>query len=85
MHARSAAAAAVLLALVAPVAAVAQDTETRVPVTVADGGCDPVAITVPSGLVTFEVTNAGGDIGEFESCPATGSWTRSRTSCRGSS
>ena len=52
-----------LLALSVPAAA--QD-ETRVPVVVDDTGCDPVAIEVPSGVVVFEVTNAGGDIGEFE-------------------
>ena len=43
----------------------AQD-ETRVPVVVDDTGCEPTAIEVPSGVVVFEVTNAGGDIGEFE-------------------
>lgn len=51
------------LALVVPVAA--QD-EVRVAVTVNEAGCEPAAIEVPSGVVTFEVTNAGGDVGEFE-------------------
>jgi iron uptake system component EfeO len=43
----------------------AQD-ETRVPVVVDDSGCEPAAMEVPAGVVVFEVTNAGGDVGEFE-------------------
>ena len=45
--------------------AFAQD-ELRVPVTVDDAGCEPAAIEVPAGVVVFEVTNGGGDVGEFE-------------------
>jgi iron uptake system component EfeO len=66
MHVRPALALLLVLALTAVSPALAQDGETRVPVTVADGGCVPAAITVPSGVVVFEVTNAGGDIAEFE-------------------
>jgi iron uptake system component EfeO len=44
---------------------VAQD-EVRVPVTVNDAGCEPAALEVRSGVVVFEVTNGGGDVGEFE-------------------
>ncbi len=46
--------------------AAAQDAEVRVAVTVSDSGCDPVALTAPAGVVVFEVTNAGGGVGEFE-------------------
>lgn len=51
------------LALAAPAAA---QGEVRVAVSVAEDGCQPAAIEVSSGVVTFEVTNAGGDVGEFE-------------------
>lgn len=44
----------------------AQDAETRVAVTLTESGCEPSAITVPAGPVVFEITNMGGDIGEFE-------------------
>ena len=54
-----------LAAIVLAVPAAAQD-EVRLAVSVADGGCEPAAIEVPAGIVTFEVTNAGGDVGEFE-------------------
>jgi iron uptake system component EfeO len=40
--------------------------ETRIPVTVDSSGCAPSSLTAASGRVVFEVTNAGGDIGEFE-------------------
>jgi iron uptake system component EfeO len=38
----------------------------RVAVAVSESGCNPAAITVPSGPVTFVVTNAGSETGEFE-------------------
>ena len=41
-------------------------TESRVPVTVTESGCEPAALTATAGRVVFEVTNAGPDIGEFE-------------------
>jgi iron uptake system component EfeO len=33
---------------------------------VSESGCAPAALTVPSGQVTFVVTNTGSDVGEFE-------------------
>lgn len=66
MHVRSALALLPVLVIAGVAPVLAQDVETRVAVSVADGGCDPGAITVPSGVVVFEVTNAGGDIAEFE-------------------
>jgi iron uptake system component EfeO len=51
------------VALVQPVSA---QEETRVQVSVDDAGCNPAAIEVPAGVVIFEVSNLGGDIGEFE-------------------
>jgi iron uptake system component EfeO len=54
-----------LLALgVAP--ATAQDVETRVAVALSDAGCQPSTLEVPAGPVVFEITNAGGDVAEFE-------------------
>src|SRR5262245_13741653 len=44
----------------------AQDAETRVAVALSDAGCQPSTITVPAGPVVFEITNAGGEVGEFE-------------------
>lgn len=38
----------------------------RVAVSVSESGCSPSAVTVPSGPVTFVVTNAGTETGEFE-------------------
>ena len=38
----------------------------RVAVSVSESGCSPSTVTVPSGPVTFVVTNAGTETGEFE-------------------
>ena len=38
----------------------------RVAISVSESGCSPAALTVQSGSVTFVVTNAGNDTGEFE-------------------
>ena len=38
----------------------------RVAVSVSESGCSPSAVTVPSGPVTFVVTNTGTETGEFE-------------------
>ncbi len=38
----------------------------RVAVSVSESGCSPSAVTVPSGPVTFVVTNAGTETAEFE-------------------
>jgi len=38
----------------------------RIAVSVSESGCSPATITVPSGPVTFVVTNAGNETGEFE-------------------
>ncbi len=46
--------------------ALAQDAETRVLVNLTEAGCEPAALSVPAGPVVFEITNLGGDIGEFE-------------------
>ena len=46
--------------------ALAQETETRVQVNLTESGCEPSAISVPAGPVTFEVVNLGGEVGEFE-------------------
>ena len=53
-----------LVASAAP--ALAQDVETRVQVNLTESGCEPSAISVPAGPVVFEITNLGGDVGEFE-------------------
>jgi iron uptake system EfeUOB component EfeO/EfeM len=46
--------------------ALAQDAETRVAVTNSESGCEPSALSVPAGPVVFEITNFGGEVGEFE-------------------
>lgn len=46
--------------------ALAQDADARVAVTISESGCEPSAISVPAGPVVFEITNLGGDAGEFE-------------------
>jgi iron uptake system component EfeO len=46
--------------------ALAQDAETRVAVTISESGCEPSALSVPAGPVVFEITNFGGEVGEFE-------------------
>lgn len=46
--------------------ALAQDAETRVAVTVSESGCEPSSLSVPAGPVVFEITNFGGNVGEFE-------------------
>ena len=46
--------------------ALAQEAETRVQVNLTEAGCEPSAISVPAGPVVFEITNLGGDVGEFE-------------------
>ncbi len=56
--------AALLVAGATP--ALAQDAETRVSVTISESGCEPSSLSVPAGPVVFEITNLGGDIGEFE-------------------
>jgi iron uptake system component EfeO len=38
----------------------------RIAVAVSEAGCAPAAVTVPSGPVTFVVTNTGNETGEFE-------------------
>lgn len=38
----------------------------RIAVSVSEAGCSPASISVPSGAVTFVVTNAGAETGEFE-------------------
>ena len=38
----------------------------RIAVSVSEAGCAPTTITVPAGPVTFVVTNAGTETGEFE-------------------
>lgn len=35
-------------------------------IAIGDGGCDPVALEAPAGLITFEIDNVAGDAGEFE-------------------
>jgi iron uptake system component EfeO len=54
------------LIAVAAAPSLAQDAETRVPVVISESGCEPSAIGVPAGPVVLEITNLGGDIGEFE-------------------
>jgi len=44
----------------------AQESETRVAVTISEAGCEPSVISAPAGPVVFEVTNFGGGVGEFE-------------------
>lgn len=61
-----AAAPALLLLVVAASPVVAQDPDPHIAVTVAPEGCDPIALTVPAGAFVLEITNAGGDVGEFE-------------------
>src|SRR6478752_3833503 len=46
--------------------ALAQETATRVQVNLTESGCEPSAISVPAGPITFEVVNLGGEVGEFE-------------------
>ena len=36
------------------------------PVTLSESGCEPSSLEVPAGPVVFEITNLGGDVGEFE-------------------
>ncbi len=54
----------VSVSLTAPT--LAQDAGTRVALTISESGCEPSSVTVPAGPVVFEVTNLGGDVGEFE-------------------
>jgi iron uptake system component EfeO len=51
------------MATIAP--ATAQDAG-RVQVRLTEMGCDPAAISTPAGPVVFEITNAGGEVAEFE-------------------
>jgi len=46
--------------------ALAQEAATRVQVNLIESGCEPSAISVPAGPITFEVVNLGGEVGEFE-------------------
>ncbi len=46
--------------------ALAQETATRLQVNLTESGCEPSAISVPAGPITFEVVNLGGEVGEFE-------------------
>ncbi len=55
-----------LLAVGSVVPAQAQGPEARVQVALSETGCDPTTISVPAGPVVFEITNLGGDVGEFE-------------------
>ena len=56
--------AAVLIGGTAP--GLAQDTGTQVQVNLSETGCDPSTITVPAGPIVLQLTNLGGDVGEFE-------------------
>jgi iron uptake system component EfeO len=40
--------------------------ESRVAVALSDAGCQPSTLEVPAGPVVFEITNAGGEVAEFE-------------------
>jgi iron uptake system component EfeO len=44
----------------------AQDMGTQVQVNLSETGCDPSTISVPAGPVVLQLTNAGGDVAEFE-------------------
>jgi len=44
----------------------AQDTGVHVSVQVTEAGCDPSALSVAAGPLVIELTNAGGDVAEFE-------------------
>jgi iron uptake system component EfeO len=46
--------------------ALAQDAESRVPVTISESGCEPSTLSAPAGTVVFEIANFGGNVGEFE-------------------
>ncbi len=56
--------AALLMATGGPVSA--QDTGTRVRLTLTESGCEPAAVSVPAGPVVLEITNGGGEVAEFE-------------------
>jgi iron uptake system component EfeO len=59
-------AASATLALTSCVANNGAEAEEAIKVTVADDSCDVAATSAPAGTVTFELTNSGSDVNEFE-------------------